>query len=141
VTVHVIRDDADAHRTFGRLSINGQFQAFTLEDPVREGPKIAHETAIPEGRYPIAITRSQRFGCLLPLVMNVPDFEGIRIHAGNTTADTSGCILVGMRRSADMLLDSRLALGIVQQRIAQALARGEPVWLEIEHAREPVVSI
>lgn len=120
--------------TIGRLSVNGVFQCWTLEDEVRHGPKIAHETAIPAGRYPITITMSQRFGVPLPVLCDVPDFTGIRIHPGNTEADTSGCILVGQLRGQASILNSRIALAALQPKLASALAHGEPVWIEISDA-------
>lgn len=86
--------------TIGALYINGHFLCDTLEDEVRDlpnEPKIMHETAIPAGTYKIEITYSQRFGRLLPILLNVPYFSGVRIHGGNTIAHTSGCPLVGVR--------------------------------------------
>lgn len=67
---------------------------YTLEDVVRSGPKVPGETAIPAGTYPLLITYSNRFKRLLPLVDNVPGFAGIRMHGGNTSANTEGCLLV-----------------------------------------------
>jgi len=117
------------------------FVCQTLEDPVREDGKVYGDTAIPLGTYRVTITRSKRFNKLMPLLHNVPDFGGIRVHCGNNTDDTSGCILVGMGRNADadsdglQLLDSRDAMDEVQPRIASALARGEDVWLDIVQPR------
>lgn len=66
----------------GQLFINGEFICYTLEDKIRE-VKIKHETCIPEGDYSVVMTLSQRFKTILPLLLNVPGFDGIRIHAGN----------------------------------------------------------
>lgn len=131
------REETTDGCTIGRLYVNGKFQCFTLEDPVRTGPKIAHNTAIPAGRYAVTITRSQRFGRMLPLLLDVPGFDGIRIHPGNTTDDTSGCILVGQSRANESVLGSRIAMGELQPQIASALARGAEVWIEIVNPLQP----
>ncbi len=94
------------HSTIGELYIDGKFQCYTLEDVERE-VKIKNETAIPKGTYKIVITYSNRFKKQLPLLLNVPNFEGIRIHSGNTNHDTEGCILVGQTRSNDFIGSSR----------------------------------
>jgi len=96
------------HSTIGELSIDGKFECFTLEDIERDF-KIKSETAIPKGTYKVIINRSNRFKRLLPLLLNVPNFEGIRIHSGNTNHDTEGCILVGLTRSQDFIGQSRKA--------------------------------
>lgn len=111
---------------------------FTCEDierevagkPVNEW-KIMGRTAIPRGRYRVILSLSQRFKKVLPLLLDVPGFTGIRIHAGNTAADTDGCILVGMERGMGGVLKSRDAMDKLQGMIAAALSRGEEVWLEI----------
>lgn len=124
--------------TIGRLSIDGTFFAFTLEDVVRPGPKVAHETAIPPGRYRVDITHSQRFDRMLPILLDVPGFTGVRIHSGNTAVDTSGCILVGQRAEVNFIEDSKLALAALQPQIAGAIARGEDVWIEVRNAGREV---
>lgn len=123
--------------TIGRLFVDGVAECFTLEDQVRTGPKVMHETAIPPGRYRLDITRSQRFGRMLPILLNVPGFSGVRIHPGNTDADTSGCILVGQGRANESIVSSRLALGALQPKIAGALARHEDVHITVENAKGP----
>lgn len=132
----LLREPSADGCTIGRLAIDGVFECWSLEDQVRQGPKIAHETAIPAGRYALDITRSARFGRMLPILLNVPGFEGIRIHPGNSAADTSGCILVGQGRANDSILGSRLALEALQPKIAGALARGEDVHITIENAAQ-----
>lgn len=96
-------DESTVGRLFFRLSDRDPWTwlCWTLEDPVREVPgepveawKIKGDTAIPRGTYAVRVTRSNRFKTDLPLLLNVPGFEGVRIHGGNTAADTEGCILV-----------------------------------------------
>ena len=112
--------------TIGELFLNDQFECFTLEDRVRPpGVKIPGQTAIGEGTYEVIITLSQRFKRDLPLLLNVPNFEGIRIHTGNTSADTEGCILVGTTEQPDMILKSRIAFNALFPKIQDALRIGK----------------
>lgn len=119
--------------TIGQLLVDGVPQCFTLEDVVRPpgAPKVFGQTAIPAGTYGVIITHSPHFGRDLPLLLNVPGFEGVRIHPGNVAADTEGCILVGMDRLADSIGRSRLAFEPLFGRIAGALAAGALVSIEI----------
>lgn len=119
--------------TPGHLFIDGKWESFTLEDPVHDGPKIPGATAIPAGSYRVDITPSQRFGRSLPILLDVPGFAGIRIHPGNTAADTSGCILVGHASAEKSVLDSKLAMAQLQPKIAAALAQGD-VWITVVDA-------
>ena len=98
--------------TIGELLIDGKFECFTLEDKERD-VKIKGETAIPRGTYKVIINQSNRFKRLLPLLIDVDNFEGVRIHAGNTNHDTEGCILVGQTRSKDYISKSRKAYEIL----------------------------
>lgn len=94
--------------TIGELLIDGIFQCYTLED-VERPVKIKNETAIPKGTYKVIINQSNRFKRLLPLLLNVPNYEGVRIHSGNTNHDTEGCILVGQTRGDNYVGQSRKA--------------------------------
>ena len=94
--------------TIGELTIDGKFECYTLEDKERD-VKIKGDTAIPKGTYKVIINQSNRFKRLLPLLIGVPNFEGVRIHAGNSNHDTEGCILVGQNRSVDYITKSRKA--------------------------------
>jgi len=124
MNIWMVRDDCTDTRTFGTMRFPDGYVCQTLEDPVRPaGVKIAHETAIPAGTYPVTITMSARFGKTLPAVGSVPNFTGVRIHSGNGVEHTSGCVLVATTRGHhDDLVSSREAMAQVQQRIAAALA-------------------
>ena len=100
-------------------------------DYAKGARKIKGKSAIPEGRYPIVITFSPTFKKWLPLLVNVPRFSGIRIHAGNTVKDTQGCILVGENREVGKVLNSRKYVKIVKEKIVEAKNKGEAVWIEI----------
>ncbi len=96
--------------TLGELFINGRFECYTLEDKVRDnGVKVYGSTAIPKGTYDLSVTFSNRFQKQLPLLHDVPGFEGVRIHTGNTNQDTEGCILVGRVKRQTSIEESRLA--------------------------------
>lgn len=111
---------------------------YTCEDTDRRlesgGVKIKGSTAIPAGCYRVAVTLSQRFGKRLPLICDVPGFGGIRIHAGNTSADTEGCILVGQERTATGVARSQRMAEWLTTLIERALQAGEQVTLEIIRA-------
>lgn len=93
--------------TIGNIYVNGQYFADSLEDTVRD-VKIKGKTAIPAGKYLILMTYSNRFKKIMPLLIDVPGFEGVRIHSGNTPEDTEGCILVGKNTIKGQLTSSRL---------------------------------
>ncbi len=92
--------------------------------------------AIPEGRYAVVITWSPKFKMWLPVLLGGPDFnhlwKGIRIHMGNTVKDTAGCILVGRNQRVGEVLESRKWLYELKQKIIEAKAKGEAVWLTIK---------
>lgn len=113
------RGPSTTHSTPGKLMIDGVFECYTLEDVVRT-TKIAGETAIPAGVYKVVIDMSNRFKRLLPLVVDVPGFAGIRIHPGNTDKDTEGCILVGTSRSTDFVGNSRMAFDALFKKMQAA---------------------
>ena len=109
------------------------------KDAVLRSPKKAESLkpfAIPEGRYAVVITWSPKFKMWLPVLLGGPDFnrlfKGIRIHMGNSAADTAGCILVGRNQMVGRLLESRKWLYELKQKIVEAKDRGEPVWLTIK---------
>ena len=123
--------------TMGQLFMDGRFEAFTLE-PGDDG----EHPHIPVGRYRVVVNWSMRFKRLLPQIVDVPGRLGIRIHPGNTTADTSGCVLLGATHTADTVGDSRRACQAFQQKIAGPLSRGEDVWLDVrDRLDSPTVQV
>lgn len=95
--LRLLRDVCGADCTLGQLYVDGKPACHTVEDVVRPaGEKVHGKTAIPEGRYQVIVTPSPRFRRDLPLLLKVPNFEGVRIHPGNTAEDTEGCILPGL---------------------------------------------
>lgn len=116
--------------TIGELSLNGKSVCLILEDPVRP-VKIKGQTAIPAGKYQVVITPSNRFKRDLPLLLNVPNYEGVRIHPGNGPDDTEGCLLPGLERSTDRVLASRVAFERLFSTLRVLLKQGD-VWIEIK---------
>ena len=104
----------------------------TWRDYAHGAYKVKGRSAIPEGRYAVVISFSPKFQQWLPILLGVPKFEGIRIHAGNCSEDTEGCILVGKNREVGKVLDSRIWVHRLKQKIVEAKDRGEPVWLTIK---------
>jgi len=130
--------------TIGSLTIDGAWQCWTLEDPVREVPgmpvekwKVYGETAIPFGTYKVDITMSARFKRMLPILLDVPGFSGIRIHPGNTAVDTEGCLLPGEQRFAHSVGRSQLAFQALFVHLWGARQRREAISIEIPFIKGP----
>lgn len=103
--ITVDRFVSDADTTISRVLVDGRFYCFGLEDEYRQN-KLAGETRIPSGMYNIAVRkvggfhsryliRFEDFHLGMLEVLNVPNFNFILIHIGNTDQDTDGCLLVG----------------------------------------------
>ena len=102
--------------TIGKLYINGRYFCDTIEDTVRDinkngvfdgaEKKVMHETAIPYGTYKVIVNMSPNKKRMLPRLLDVPHFEGILIHRGNTEKDSSGCIIVGENKAVGKVLNS-----------------------------------
>ena len=139
--IELTRTTKTNRSTIGELTVNGIFECFILEDKdrgLRQGMtiselmalKIKTRTAIPTGRYEIVISFSDKFHKMLPLLLDVPVFAGIRIHPGNTEADTEGCLLPGKNKSQDMVSSSRVAFAALFDKIKTAIER-EKVFITI----------
>lgn len=132
--IHLYREDSlDGKTSLGRFFIDGHFICDTLEDIPRD-VKEKGRTCIPLGTYPVVLTFSNRFKKVMPEIMNVPGFSGIRIHAGNTAEDTDGCILLGARSGPDRIVRSMIHFMMFMAVLRPTLAR-EKVWITISRAR------
>ncbi len=115
-----------AKSTIGDMLIDDQWECFTLEDVVRgPGIKIPGQTAIPEGKYEVIIDRSMRFKRMMPHILNVPMFEGIRIHSGNTDRNTEGCLLLGRTKDTDFIGQSVAAFNAFFPKLQEGLQGGK----------------
>lgn len=133
--------------TIGSLKIVGDdIQLYTLEDVDRKLSqtddlgaiskiKVFGKTAIPYGRYEVIMTYSNRFKQTMPLLLGVNGFEGVRIHSGNTDADTLGCILCGYSKDVlnNRILNSRAAIAELYMVISEAVKK-EKVFITISKA-------
>lgn len=123
--------------TIGELWANNTHLCDTLEDRVRpEGEKIYGKTAIPEGTYEMVLSYSPRFKKILPEILNVPNFTGIRIHCGNSSADSSGCVLVGTwdGEKEDWISDSKIAFNELMSLLQKAADNKEKVAITINNS-------
>jgi len=121
--------------TIGELLINDKHLCDTLEDIVRpEGEKVYGKTAIPEGTYEVKLTHSPRFKKILPEILNVPNFSGIRIHTGNSSKDTEGCILVGTwdGEKEDWVGSSKIAFDELMTLLEEATNNKEKVTITVK---------
>ena len=114
----------------GKLYINGKYFCDTLEDRDRglddsmsedsiKAIKIKGETAIPVGIYTVLLTYSPKYKKVMPLINNVKGYSGIRIHSGNSSKDTEGCLLVGKNTVVGRLTDSRNTFNALFKRLLQ----------------------
>ena len=126
-----------ADYTIGRLEDeNGMKVCDTLEPTWRDYKggemKIPKKSAIPEGSYRVVVTKSRRFQKYLPLLVGVPGFEGVRIHAGNTSRDTEGCILVGQNLQVGKVLWSRITL----EKLMKLIENEKEIYIIIKNTWE-----
>ena len=140
--------------TIGKLYIDGEYFCDTLEDKDRglrqtdplaviRRVKIPNETAIPAGKYQVTLKiqsakytqakySKQYSFCkgYLPRLINVPGFEGILIHIGNTNKDTSGCLLVGQNTQVGKVLNSTATFKKLYAILKKASDEGRRIWIE-----------
>ncbi len=116
--------------TDGTLAIDGKFFCDVVEDQERD-EKIAGKTAIPLGHYKVIINQSLRFKKMMPLLLDVPNYAGVRIHSGNSAEDTEGCILVGMKFKFGFITKSRDTFAALMEVLNEAVVKQEPITIDI----------
>lgn len=122
--------NTDKRNIIGDMFIDGKFVCHTLEDELRaDGVKVKSDTCISAGKYKVVVDMSNRFKRLMPRLIDVPMFEGIRIHGGNDESNTEGCILVAFNS------DKKRIWGTAERKITdfikEAQDRGDEIWIEI----------
>lgn len=121
--------------TIGTLTVDGIFECYILEDKDRKlefgGKKIHARTAITRGTYEVIINFSNRFQQYMPLLIGVPQFEGIRIHPGNTSEHTEGCLITGTTRSKDFVGGSKAAYSKLFSKLKK-IEKKEKIFITIE---------
>ena len=128
--------------TIGRLFINNEYFCDTLEDTDRGlkdtmqvneilAKKRKGVTAVPTGKYDVILTFSPRFKRVLPLLLSVKCYEGVRIHAGNTAEDTEGCLLVGENKERGKVINSRATLEKLMSILLKSEWRKEKISITI----------
>ena len=131
----LLRSDFGEEFTLGTFCFAGKFLGFTCEDKDRHlesgGTKIHGKTAIPRGYYRMTVSMSNRFKKLMPELLNVPGFSGIRIHAGNTHADTEGCPLLGAIKTTNGVRDCKEVNAKLIKLIQGVEAAGDECWLVV----------
>jgi hypothetical protein len=136
--LEIIRKWLTDKSSIGELFIDSARECFTLEDRLRpDGPKVSGYTAIPAGTYKLIVDYSHRFSKYMPHILNVPGFDGIRIHSGNTDADTLGCPLLGAEKSLNSVMQSRLAYSSFFGKIAQQTGYDSGQRIVIFKIKEP----
>ena len=128
--------------TIGKLFVNGEYFSDTVEDKVRDAnkdgdlldegeAKVYGETAIPYGKYKIELSMSPKFKRMLPLILDVKHFTGIRIHKGNTAQDSHGCIIPGENKIKGGVINSTFYEIKLVDIMRRAILLGEEIEIEI----------
>lgn len=137
----IIRKEFTDLYTTGELYINNEFFCYTMEDTDRhitnedsvskiKTIKVAKRTAIPYGEYRVILSFSKKLKRYLPLILDVPDFRGIRIHKGSNQDWSSGCVLVGMKKTIGKLKDIVEAEKLLIEKL-DAVNKTEAIYIKI----------
>ena len=136
--IKVIRNVLTSEYTVGELYIDSVFYCHTIEDRYRKiqkkEDKIYGVTAIPCGSYPVVLDFSSKYSKMMPHILDVPYFSGIRIHSGNSDEDSLGCLIVGdycPGVAGGWLKNSRIAYSKVFEKLQQASDKSERIFITI----------
>ena len=130
----IVRDTFTDLTTIGEFYLEDFWLSYCLEDKVRDpGFKIPGATAIPEGFYDLTMDFSHRFQKLMPHILEVPLFTGIRIHKGNTHLDTEGCPMLGMERGKDKIWNCAPAFDFFYELLSKFIRDKEIVKIWVTH--------
>ena len=127
--LYVVRQTYNPITTIGELIFNHKVFCYTLEDVVRPkgSPKVDGKTAIGAGCYEVVVDFSNHFQRNTAHILNVPNFDGIRMHGGNTAADTEGCVITAYNR-----IDDNTIQGTAEAAITEILSSHPgPHYIEI----------
>lgn len=129
--------------TIGKMYLDGKYFCDTLEDTDRnlkqtdsissiKKVKIPNKTAIPSGTYELIVNMSPKFKRRLPRLLNVPGFDGILIHRGNSDRETSGCLLVGENKIVGKVINSTKYETKLVSILTERQNKGEAIEIEIQ---------
>ena len=127
--------------TPGTLLVNGQLKWYSIEDPLSfdttpDTPDFdaltnaPNKTCIPFGLYEMAFNFSERFQKQMPIVLNVPNRSGIRLHIANSADDVEGCVAIGKRYLSGRVISSKIAFDEFMTIFVPAVMR-EKVFLNV----------
>lgn len=150
MVIEVTRCYHKADYTIGKIAIDGFVQPYNTmepfdagldsvkdsEDVIKRSKAIHGKVAIPTGMYPVTLHVSPRFKHVMPLIQNVPAFDGVLFHAGNSVKDTAGCILLGYNDSVGWLSNSRDAYMSFVSNVLFAIKQHDVILLHIHEVVE-----
>lgn len=132
MNIELFRQDITDTSTIGRLSIDGVFECFILENPLALNPALGPEhIAIPAGTFPLKVRYSERFKRLVLEICDVPGRSDIEIHPGNTSQSTHGCLCPGQQKAPNFVGNSKVASDALYERVAPRILAGETVNIEV----------
>ena len=140
--IDIFRKYKKADYTIGIVTVDGERFSNSLEDTDRglnntmtpnevKCKKIYGQTAIPTGQYEVIFTYSVKFKKEMPLLLNVPGFEGVRVHNGNLPSETYGCILIGDNTAKGCVTNSRVKTQLLYDKMRFAISKGEKIYINI----------